>query len=366
MFNPQVVAQIAQGNKQCLLNMAAIEDVLNRRFYKMEKQVRALILAVLSGEPLLLIGPPGTSKSRLIRSFCGCLGFLNLDDMTQEHPAYFEYLLTPFTEPGELFGYYDLSQAQHGKLVRIDKNTMQQAKIIYLDEVFNGSSAILNSLLAFLQERIFHDRGERRKVAMRGLFGATNQIPETSELRAVFDRFLLRCHVDNVDPLPVEVEGLLKTGWMETYTKNESSQRRATVTNPEKVPDLLRQGNTAESLGIDILADVERFRDQIQTLTRANKLLLNQSNDRLPNELARMIEQTRRYELSSMSNRRLVKMLHLMLVHRVYEAVRAGRIDNSLSLRKEEYLLIPQYLLDRYDDEESIRHLEGMASNVRL
>ena len=145
---------------------------------------------------MLLIGPPGTVKSRLIRAFCELIGLM--DESDSNNRDYFEYLLTPFTEPGELFGYYDISKATKGTLERMDKGMIQHARVVYLDEVFNGSSAILNSILAFMNERIFHDRGERKPVALQCLFAATNRIPETPVLSAFFDRFLLRCKVENV------------------------------------------------------------------------------------------------------------------------------------------------------------------------
>ncbi len=73
---------------------------------------------------------------------------------------------------------------------RADEGMMQNARVVYLDEVFNGSYAILNSIIAFMNERVFHDRGDIKPVAMECLFSATNQIPETSDMRAIFVRLL--------------------------------------------------------------------------------------------------------------------------------------------------------------------------------
>ena len=57
------------------------------------RQVRLLLLAALSGEHLLLLGPPGTAKSELARRMARLTG-----------GSYYERLLTRFSVPEELFG----------------------------------------------------------------------------------------------------------------------------------------------------------------------------------------------------------------------------------------------------------------------
>ncbi len=183
MFAPKVLNDLATRHAAAFKSLHEIEVALNQRFYQMSDAVGALVLAVASGEPLLLIGDPGTAKSRLIRVFCGMVGVLDLDNLSDRKEDYFEYLLTPFTEPGELFGYYDITKAQQGQgLHRDTRMMMQKARVVYLDEIFNASSAILNTLLAFMNERYFHDRGDRIKVALECLFAATNFISDAPEV----------------------------------------------------------------------------------------------------------------------------------------------------------------------------------------
>ena len=61
-----------------------------------------------------------------------------------------------------------------------------------MDEVFKANSAILNALLTILNERLFDNGAERKKVPLLCMVGASNEMPESEELDALYDRFLLR------------------------------------------------------------------------------------------------------------------------------------------------------------------------------
>jgi MoxR-like ATPase len=151
---------------------------------------RALLLAVLSGEHLLLLGPPGTAKSELARRMHGVLG-----------GHYFERLLTRFTVPEELFGPLSLAALDAGRYERDIKGYLPTATVAFLDEVFKANSAILNALLTLLNERLFDQGSARIRVPLLSLVGASNEVPQDEGLRAFFDRFLFRCSVAPVsDP----------------------------------------------------------------------------------------------------------------------------------------------------------------------
>lgn len=48
-----------------LKKLLKIKDALNNKFFEREKEVEALLVALLSQQHLLLIGPAGTAKSAL-------------------------------------------------------------------------------------------------------------------------------------------------------------------------------------------------------------------------------------------------------------------------------------------------------------
>ncbi len=107
----------------------------------------------------------------------------------------FDYLLTRFTEPNELFGPFDIRKLREGDLVTNTEGMLPEADFVFLDELLNANSAILNSLLMALNERSFRRGRETRKLPALMFVGASNSLPEDGALGALFDRFLLRVPV---------------------------------------------------------------------------------------------------------------------------------------------------------------------------
>src|SRR3954470_8180037 len=175
-------------------------DVLKRRFVGRDEVIDLIALAVVAGEHLFLHGPPGTAKSALIRQFAqGVQG------------RYFEYLLTRFSEPNEVFGPIDLVRLREGTVTTVTTGMLPEAEFVFLDELFNANSAILNNLLTVLNERVYRRGAETHRLPLLSLFSASNHLPEDEALRALFDRFLLRCHVRNLKP--EAMPQLLRAGW---------------------------------------------------------------------------------------------------------------------------------------------------------
>lgn len=157
---------------------------LGRWFVDRQDVVDLMTICAVAQEPLLLVGPPGTAKSELATKFRDALGIP--DD------EYFEYMLTRFTEPSEVFGPIDVQGLREGRYTRRIRGKLPTARMVFLDEVFKSSSAILNALLTVLNERKFYQDGRPRPVALRILLAATNEIPEHAELDALRDRFTLK------------------------------------------------------------------------------------------------------------------------------------------------------------------------------
>lgn len=154
-----------------------------------EREVLAELIALsaVAGEHLLVIGPPGTGKSEVVRRVTRAVG-----------GKYFEYLLGRFTEPSEIFGPVDLRKLKDGVVETETRNMLPEAEIAFLDEVFLGSTAILNTLLAVLNERVFRRGHTVHACPLRVCVGASNALPEDETLAAFADRFLSRVFVEAV------------------------------------------------------------------------------------------------------------------------------------------------------------------------
>jgi MoxR-like ATPase len=161
--------------------------------------VELIILAAIAGEHVLVVGEPGTAKSEAVRRVAHGLG-----------GRYFEYLLGRFTEPSELFGPIDLHKLQQGKFETQTQGMLPEAEIAFLDEVFQGSTAILNTLLGLLNERHFRRGHTQQQVPLKLCVGASNALPEDPSLAAFADRFLVRVFVRSVSD--TELEALLQAG----------------------------------------------------------------------------------------------------------------------------------------------------------
>jgi MoxR-like ATPase len=88
---------------------------------------------------------------------------------------------------------------------------LPEASFVFLDELLNANSAILNSLLMVLNERVFRRGREMRKLPTLMVVGASNRLPEDETLGALFDRFLLRVQCDNV--AQEQLQEVLSAGW---------------------------------------------------------------------------------------------------------------------------------------------------------
>ena len=172
----------------------------SRGLVEREALVEMVALAAVAGEHVLVIGPPGTAKSEAVRRVARAVG-----------GRYFEYLLGRFTEPSEIFGPVDLRRLKEGVVETETTGMLPEAELAFLDEVFRGSTAILNTLLGILNERVFRRGHSVVRCPLRVCVGASNSLPEDESLAAFADRFLVRVFVDPIpDP---RLEELLDGGW---------------------------------------------------------------------------------------------------------------------------------------------------------
>lgn len=177
-------------------------DALAARFVSRRALLELVMLGLIAREHVLLIGPPGTGKSAAVHAIAETI------DATA-----FDYLIGRFTEPSELFGALDLNALKDGQIRPVTRGMLPEAEVAFLDEIFLGSTAILNSLLKILNERTYRRGQYSVATPLISCVAASNAMPEDVLLAAFADRFLLTMFVDPV--AEDELGALLETGWRE-------------------------------------------------------------------------------------------------------------------------------------------------------
>jgi MoxR-like ATPase len=218
---------------------AALRQALSgatRGLVEREALAEMIALAAVAGEHVLVIGPPGTAKSEAVRRIARAVD-----------SRIFEYLLGRFTEPSEIFGPIDLRRLKEGFVETETAGMLPEADFAFLDEVFKGSTAILNTLLGILNERVFRRGHSVVRCPLRVCIGASNALPEDESLAAFSDRFLVRIFVDPVpDP---RLEELLEAGWSLDHAQADNGSNGSAGSHRATLADL------------DVLAEAARRSD---------------------------------------------------------------------------------------------------------
>ncbi|MCX9134392.1 AAA family ATPase [Aeromonas veronii] len=174
--------------------LVALLAQLNEGLVDRDEAMKLALLSLLAGENILLVGPPGTAKSLISRQVAKVL-----KDDDKEGASHFEYLLTKFSTPEEIFGPLSISKLKEDRFERNTAGYLPSVQVAFLDEIFKASSSILNALLTILNERIYHNGASVQRVPLRSLIAASNELPTgQEELGALYDRFLIRSFVDYV------------------------------------------------------------------------------------------------------------------------------------------------------------------------
>jgi MoxR-like ATPase len=223
---------------------ALAEGLLER-----EEVLRLTLLAALAGENTFLYGPPGVAKSLLARR----VAYAFQDAET------FEYLLGKFTTPEELFGPVSISRLKNDdRFERVLDGYLPSATIVFLDEIWNASSPILNTLLTAVNERRFRNGTEELQLPLQTVIGAAGSLkPEEPGLINLWDRFLLRLHVRSVQDAEAFIELIESTD--DLYNDTIPAEDKIT-------PDELDEWSDArEAIVIppDILALIVDIRERI-------------------------------------------------------------------------------------------------------
>jgi MoxR-like ATPase len=190
-----------------------------------------------------------------------------------------------------------------------------------------------------MNERKFHDRGEVISTPLRLLVSATNHPPQEATLGAVYDRFLLRCRVTNVASEAVnqdDIIGLMQAGWQETHAANLEH-------------DKMWEG---------LLDNLKTLQDDIDARTATGELKIDPTHPMFA-DLTALVSRLVKSDLSEMSNRRLIKMVGLVLSLRLLRSARDD--EDEIEMQVRDLDVIARFSLDRDDPSSQARILQELT-----
>ena len=261
-----------------IVQLHSVLQGIKQSFVGKDDIVDLLAVALVANENAFLFGPPGTAKSAIVRALCQSI----------EGGKNFEYLLTRFTEPNEIFGPFDIRALKDGMLRTNTEGMLPEASMVFLDEIFNANSAILNSLLMALNERVFKRGRETMQIPALMFVGASNALPEDETLAALLDRFLIRIRCDYVEPELLEqvlIAGrrLASPGrpTVDTVTAQDIRGLQDMVKTVDLSPIIKDYVGLVHNLRNTGIAISDRRAVKIQGLIAASALLSNRQTARL-------------------------------------------------------------------------------------
>lgn len=159
--------------------IARIQALAQGQFIARSEAIEVIAIALACGEHAILLGPPGTGKSSVIRFFSDQTGL-----------SFFRKLLNPDTTRDELVGPIDPAKFDQGIWDR-RWSGMATHQVVLLDEVGKASSQVVNMTLDAMEERLVTSGDVDRRIPLHCLFGASNE-SLGDDLAAAWDRFTLR------------------------------------------------------------------------------------------------------------------------------------------------------------------------------
>lgn len=157
---------------------------MSQGVFEKDQIIAVALLCAVAGENMFLLGPPGTAKSMVASRL----------KMVFKGGKSFDYLMSRFSTPDEIFGPISISRLKNDDLYeRLTAGYLPEADVVFLDEIWKAGPSIQNTLLTVINEHIFHNGGQIMQTPMKVLIAASNELPAKDEgLEALWDRFLVR------------------------------------------------------------------------------------------------------------------------------------------------------------------------------
>lgn len=159
-----------------------LEAEMRNKFPEREAPIRTSLLALIAREHVVWLGPPGSGKTAMATALSAAIG-----------GKLFAKQFSSLTVIDEIFGPVSYQGLTQETFRRVTRDTLLDATISILDEIFKASSTISHELLPVLNERRYTNGTEVMQLPLEMGIGASNELPQDKEqLDAFWDRFLFR------------------------------------------------------------------------------------------------------------------------------------------------------------------------------
>lgn len=113
---------------QGITKLQNIKTELNAMVFEREHVIDTILRGLVSGQPVLLLGEPGTGKSFLIYELTSRI----------DKAKYFQWLLNRTSDPAEILGPYSIKDMENDKFKRVTTGKLPEAEVVFLDEIKLG------------------------------------------------------------------------------------------------------------------------------------------------------------------------------------------------------------------------------------
>lgn len=167
-----------------------LRDAVRPELIEREDEIDIIVHALLSRTHVCLIGGPGVAKSmlfdRIIRRISGVV--------------YFHDLAFKASPPETFIGPVSIPELKNGRQVRVVDGFIPACDVANVEEVWNLSTTVLQSLYMMANERLFRNGADTAPVPLSSLFSSSNIFPQQQhdELAPLWDRI----HARKVVPPP--------------------------------------------------------------------------------------------------------------------------------------------------------------------
>ncbi|HUW59111.1 MAG TPA: AAA family ATPase [Planctomycetota bacterium] len=192
---------------------------LKRSFEGNERLIEVMAACAVVHEPLLIIGEPGSGKTRMAYRFVELIGIRR-----GESNGFFEKCFHPYISLEAVFGPLSFSRltGTPSEYVRLVEGYLPSARVAFLDDIFSASPDFLLTLLSIVEDRVYQNGRELYRSPLAVVIAACNDLPREYRLRALANRLPIRAVSEEISGPEMRARMLVKSNrlWLERSAGN--------------------------------------------------------------------------------------------------------------------------------------------------